>query len=162
MKEYKKNELFLNGLGIASIFICTTLLMIPAGVLGYLHLGDAMIMLFSSISRSSSAFLIGAIASFLADLVLAPQYAIFTFLIKGMEACLIAFLCKKLNKKHMSIAFFIGGIVVVLGYACTDFILTKQPALIFTSVGINSIQIGVSILIASLSSTLFYKIMKFK
>lgn len=100
----KKNPFILDSLGIASIFVCTSIFLIPVGMWGYITIGDAMIMLFASISYPLHAFFIGAIGSFLADLIFAPSYAIFTFFIKGAEAMIIAFYVSE-AKKHISFLF---------------------------------------------------------
>lgn len=156
----KKNPFILDSLGIASIFVCTSIFLIPVGMWGYITIGDAMIMLFASVSYPLHAFFIGAIGSFLADLIFAPSYAIFTFFIKGAEAMIIAFLCKR-SKKTYFIPFLIGGLAVIIGYACTDIFLTSQIISVFPSMGINSFQIGICILIAMCLTPLFHRFYHF-
>ena len=82
-------------LALASIFLAMITLVTMYGMVpivwGYLNLGDAMIMLSATILPISLAGLVGGIASALADLLGGySQYALFTLVIKGLEAMMVA------------------------------------------------------------------------
>lgn len=144
----KLKEIVFGAFGIAAIFILTAFISLPVANLGYINLGDAMIMLFASVLESSPlAFLISGIASCLSDIYLGfPQYAIFTFFIKGIEGLVVSLLASKIKKKLP--AFICGALIVVVGYALTDVFLTMQWASAFASIGMNSVQVVVSLMIA--------------
>ena len=93
----KLKEIVFGAFGIAAIFILTAFISLPVANLGYINIGDAMIMLFASVLESSPlAFLISGIASCLSDIYLGfPQYAIFTFIIKGLEGLLVSLLARR-------------------------------------------------------------------
>ncbi len=143
--------------GIASVFILTAFISLPIANLGYINLGDAMIMLFCSFFEASSlGFLVSGLASALSDLYLGfSQYALFTLLIKGCEGALIVLLRR--HRVPLSIAYLAGGLIVVIGYGLTDVFLTMQWASLIPSMAMNLIQISVSVLIASLLSKPFMK-----
>lgn len=152
----KIKQLAVGGSSIAIIFILSAFISFPAGNFGYLNIGDAFIMLFASILDTSLlAFLVSGIGSMMADIYLGySQYAIFTFLIKGMEGWIV----HKLVKKNHFLAYLCGGIIVVAGYALTDVILTSQWMMAFESIAFNSIQVIVSIIIAICLHQPFMKI----
>lgn len=152
----KLNKILLSGLGIAFVFILTAFVAFPIGVLGYINIGDAIILLFASIVSPMSAFFIGGIGSIMADFILAPQYAIFTFFIKGMEGALASYFIHRYM--HKNYGFWIGGCITVLGYAITDIVLSGQLYMALPSIGFNSIQIIICILIAYIGKPFLYKI----
>lgn len=154
----KLKEIVFGAFGIAAIFILTAFISLPIANLGYINIGDAMIMLFASVLESSPlAFLISGIASCLSDIYLGfPQYAIFTFLIKGMEGLLVSLIAHRIKKKLP--AFVCGAIIVVAGYAFTDVFLTMQWASAFASVGMNLIQVVISLMIAVLLNKPFTRV----
>lgn len=158
----KKEEIVRAGLGIAFVFIVTAFLSFPIGSFGYINIGDAVIMLFAMITTPFTSFFIGSIGSCLADFILAPQYAIFTFFIKGLEALIVSLLYKKWNVKFGRISFLIGGCIVIGGYALTDVILTQQPIMALTSIGFNAVQVIACIIIACIGSAFIKKIVKNK
>lgn len=144
----KLKEIVFGAFGIAAIFILTAFISLPIANLGYINIGDAMIMLFASVIESSPlAFLVSGIASTLSDIYLGfPQYAIFTFLIKGIEGLVVSLLARRIKKQLP--AFICGALIVVVGYAMTDVFLTMQWASAFASVGMNFVQVVVSLMIA--------------
>lgn len=154
----KIKEIVFGAFGIAGIFILTAFISLPVANLGYINIGDAMIMLFASVLESSPlAFLVSGIASCLSDIYLGfPQYAIFTFLIKGVEGLAVSFLACKMKKKLP--AYICGALIVVVGYALTDVFLTMQWASAFASVGMNLIQVAISLMIAMALNKPFVRI----
>lgn len=144
----KLKEIVFGAFGIAAIFILTAFISLPVANLGYINIGDAMIMLFASVLESSPlAFLVSGIASCLSDIYLGfPQYAIFTFLIKGFEGLIVSLLARKIKKKLP--AYVCGALIVIAGYALTDVFLTMQWASAFASIGMNFVQVAISLMIA--------------
>lgn len=144
----KLKEIVFGAFGIAAIFILTAFISLPVANLGYINIGDAMIMLFASVLESSPlVFLVSGIASCLSDIYLGfPQYAIFTFLIKGFEGLIVSLLARKIKKKLP--AYVCGALIVIAGYALTDVFLTMQWASAFASIGMNFVQVAISLMIA--------------
>lgn len=146
----------------AIIFIITAFIALPLGNIGYINLGDAIIMLSASILSPSLAFLVAAIGSSFADLYLGfPQYIFFTFIIKGLEAMLISKMLYKRDIKRPWI-FILGGILVVLGYALADIILTQNIYTGILSISFNSIQATCSVAFAYLLYQPFHAFIKKK
>jgi hypothetical protein len=77
-------KLALSGVFAAVIFILTAFVRIPLAT-GYIHLGDAAIFA-ACVYLGRNAALSAAAGSALADLIGYPQYAPFTFIIKGAMA----------------------------------------------------------------------------
>lgn len=125
----------------AMICVVTIVLAIPIAQ-GYINLSDTLIMLLAPFVLSSGAFLIGAIGCGLADIFLGyGQYAIFTFLIKAIEWAIIAYLCKKIPSKYKCfIAYPIGALWMVCGYALVDSLIAASIAYFPVSFIANSTQ----------------------
>ncbi len=96
MKQTKTYALIISALGMALVFLATYLIKIPNGIQGYFNLGDGFLMLFASFLNPWQAFLVGGVGSALADIVGGYGiYALPTLLIKGLEAWIIAYICKQ-------------------------------------------------------------------
>lgn len=137
------------------VCISTFFIQIPVPAThGYIHPGDALVILCGIFLNPISAFLAGGIGSCLADLF--GGYFIYipaTFLIKGLiaYACSMFFQTYKKHDTHSLIPVIICGIIdtlfVVIGYALFETILYgAKPALL--SIPPNFIQ-GLSGLIIS-------------
>lgn len=156
MHKTKKKEFIISALGIAFVFIVTSFLVFPLGSIGYINIGDAIILLFAGIVSPRAAFAIGGIGSCLADMMLAPQYMIFTFIIKGLEGYLAATFMSKYNDHSM----YLAGFVVIIGYALSDVFLTGQLYMALPSIGFNALQILFSILIAHIGRPFIKRLSK--
>lgn len=146
----KLRQMILGAFSCAIIFIITAFIALPLGNIGYINLGDTMIMLSASLLPPSIAFLVAALGSCFADLYLGfPQYMIFTFFIKGVEALIISKMLYHHETKRPWI-FILGGLIVVIGYALTDMILTQNVYTGLLSIGLNGIQATCSVVLAML------------
>lgn len=134
---------------MAMITLVTMFGMIPIAW-GYLNLGDTVIMLLASVLPASLMFNIGGIASGLADMLLAyPQYAFFTFVIKGIEGYLVAILFQKMKPKaRRYVPFLLAGFWIAIGYGLVDALLYQNIGVGVTSFGYNAIQGFVSAFLA--------------
>ena len=93
MKAMDVKDIVTAALGIALVFLATWLFKVPNGIQGYFNLGDGFLLLFASVLNPFLAFMVGGVGSALADLSGGyGMYAIFTLLIKGMEAVLVSWL----------------------------------------------------------------------
>lgn len=157
MKKITVKELILTALGIALVFLATFLLKIPNGLQGYIHSGDGFILLFSSILSPFSAFLIAGIGSAFADIAGGYAYfALFSLLIKGIEASLVSFLFQKSRVRFLS--YFAGSIIMIFGYFLTDAFINQSWQLALTGIPGNIIQAAIGILIAYLIYPIFIKL----
>lgn len=106
------------GLAIAITVLMTTIFSIPAVVYnGYINLGDVPVMLAGMIFGPIGAFIVGGIGSALSDIFLGyVNYALATFIIKGLEGVIASQLIKKSKNKYIIIVPLLSGIFMALGY----------------------------------------------
>lgn len=156
----KTNKIVLSGLGIATVFLMTVIVVIPISGMGYINVGDASLMLFSSVVTPSMGFLIGGVGSALADLYLGySQYALFTLIVKGLEGLLVVVLIRKLNFIPY-VALALGALLMVCGYYFADGIILGSFSASFAGVPANILQGTCSVIIASLAYKPFQKVAK--
>ncbi|MGL5541437.1 MAG: ECF transporter S component [Erysipelotrichaceae bacterium] len=146
-------------MALAGIFLFTAFFAFPISNLGYLNIGDALILLFASFFQPWLAFFIAGTASMMADLSLGfVSYALFTFVIKGTEGFVVAWLLRGKQKKVWWV--FLAGIGVMwIGYGIADVVLTQQPVMFLTSLGVNAIQAIGSYTLAMVAYPFFKKVM---
>lgn len=107
------------GILIAITVLMTTVVSIPiVGGNGYVNLGDMVIFIAALLLNRKSAFLVGGIGSFLADIFLGyTLYAPASLIIKGLEGFIAASLLNTaMGKKHSLMATLIAGVWMTLGY----------------------------------------------
>lgn len=116
MKNQPVSKLTALGLFAALIFVATYLLKIVLPI-GYIHLGDGMI-LAGAILLGPSAWLPAALGSVLADIMLGyTAYALPTFIIKGEVGLIAGLLLKRIRHLGGVVLVFIGvEILMVAGY----------------------------------------------
>ncbi len=150
----KKTNLYvLCALGMATIFILTSIIAIPLPQFGYINLGDSGIFVFASILPAPLAFLAGGIGSALGDIYLGyTQYALFTLIIKGLEALCVSIIWKSIPKKVRPLSFLVGLLIMVCGYYLTDAFLYGNFIVAFGSVPFNLLQGFISVVVASILS----------
>ncbi len=144
-------QLTLAGVLAALVFIATAFLAIPIPTgYGYLHLGDTFVYLCGALMGPIGA-LPAAIGSLLADIAAGyAMYAVPTFIIKGLDAFVVAStlvvlrknaIDNKLKAIHLSIAALFGGVVMVLGYFLTEaFLLGYGFTVAIANVFPNAVQ----------------------
>ncbi|MEG0841393.1 MAG: ECF transporter S component [Erysipelotrichaceae bacterium] len=157
----KRNEIVIYGMGIAVVFVSTFFVKIPNAIDGYMNLGDGMIMLFASIASPLGAFLIGGVGSAMADLVGGyPHYILFTLLIKGFEAIVISILYRRLPKKIKYLSYFVGSIIMVVGYFFAKWYLKASMLVALSGVPENILQSTIGMIIALLCIKKFVQVAK--
>lgn len=155
MNNHEIKKIVLCGFGMAVIFVLTAFVAIPIGQFGYVNLGDTGVMLFASILNPALAFLVGGVGSAAADMFLGfTQYALFTFVIKGLEALLIAIVAKKIKGNLRAFGYLLGLIVMVLGYYLADSLLFGYITAL-GGVGFNFMQGVICCIIASVAQIFF-------
>ncbi len=166
MKDKTIKKLVFAALFAALSCVATMVIRIPTPIGGYIHAGDAVVLL--------SAFLLGpwwgaaaaGLGSGLADLI--AGYGLYvpgTFAIKFIVALLAGFLlgCKSVKSPlaRAIIAGVIGEIVMVLGYLAYEALILGYGAAAVGGVPMNCIQgafgvIAGSALYVALSKTKFF------
>lgn len=114
------------GLMAALVTVGTMLIQIPTGVSGYVHLGDSMVYFSGIIFGPVLGGLAAGLGSFLADVLSGyAVYAVPTFIIKALDAAVIALIYKLIAGHTASatrkmtayvIAFFGGSVIMASGY----------------------------------------------
>jgi uncharacterized membrane protein len=122
---------------------------------GYFNVGETAIYIAALIFGPLVGALAGGIGAAIADGLLAPQFAVGTLIIKGLEGALVGFLAIKLRKvihnRNVSsaIAMVIGGLEMVLGYFLYEQLVLGYPlAAALVEVPFNLVQMAVGLAIA--------------
>ena len=116
------NKIVIASLLAALCCVATMIIKIPSPLKGYLNLGDCVVLLSGWLLSPVYGFLAAGMGSALADLFSGyVEYALATFIIKGLMAILAHFCFKKLHKKiRHTPSRIVGGIlaetVMILGY----------------------------------------------
>ena len=122
---------------IASLTLAVS---IPVANVGYLNFGDVFVLLGAAYLSPLLAFLAAGIGSALADVLMSyTHYALFTFLIKGLEGGLVAYLFSRNSKRHFT-NFLCGALLMAGGYALTDLFLYNNMQVFWLSLAINMLQ----------------------
>ena len=112
------------------------------GTQGYIHLGDSIIYLTAFALGGSAAAFAGAIGGAIADLLVAPVYAIPTCIIKGLAGFISGYIftrCKNKSKGKI-LAFISGGIIITIGYYIAELIMTSSTVVPLAGMPYNIIQ----------------------
>ena len=132
---------------------------IPYGNGGYIHPGDAFVLLSGIILGSVYGGFAAAIGSMMADLLSGyPQYVIATFIIKFLAAAFGAYSYRKIRARSVVVAGIFGGLIVTLGYFITDSILSGSVVTGFVGVPFNILQNIMGIILASIILPLLLKV----
>jgi uncharacterized membrane protein len=123
---------------------------------GYLNIGDTIVMTSGLLLGPAGAFFVGGVGSAMVDVVLAPQYAPITLLVKGCEGLVVSLIshdgkpANRLRPRDI-LALVCGAIVMLVGYFIGEAWLLMVgigPALL-ELIGVNSIQVAVGALVAA-------------
>lgn len=151
----KKNTTFyLVLLALFSALTCvlTVFVQIPMGV-GYVNFGDSLILIAASVTGPVGGMVVGALGSSLADVFSGyVLYAPFTAVIKGAEGLVCGLLYQKAFASTRPVvrrllSTLLSGVIVVLGYYLTDWILYGFSAALWNFVS-GPIQVGASVVVA--------------
>lgn len=112
----------------ALTFVATVIISIPMASTsgGYINFGDTIIFVASAILGPLGGLVSGAIGSVIADLIYAPQYALITLIVKGLEGLLAGLVISAIRKAFKDkkwvdyvafiTGFIVGALFMVLGY----------------------------------------------
>ncbi|MHA1106368.1 MAG: ECF transporter S component [Promethearchaeota archaeon] len=151
-----KNSLIISIIGIFAAFICALTFIVPITIpatQGYINLGDIGVMISGLLFGPIIGGITGGIGSALADLFIAPIYAVPTLIIKGLEGFFVGLIANP--KKHYLkpnyrdfLAVIFGGLVMVFGYFIVEIILYGFPSALFEFFFNGAIQFGLGVLSA--------------
>ena len=147
------------GLMAALTCFATYLIRVPSPT-GYIHPGDAFVILSGVILGPLYGPLSAGIGSMLADLLAAyPQYAIATFIIKALTALISSLIYRYFKRRIFSIiiAGVFGGIVVTLGYFTVDYFMYGLGGAL-SGIPLNAVQNVFGIVLSTLLYPLLYRI----
>lgn len=146
-----KSTVTLKKLVMAALFaalacVATMSIKIPTpGTSGYIHPGDAIVILAGVVLGPAWGFLAGGIGSAMADLLGGYfVYVPITFVIKGLVSLCSALLYRKVGKNSKSryIAVILGGVADIIlvagGYCLCEYFIYEAGA--FASVPANLVQ----------------------
>lgn len=139
---------------IAALFtaitaVCTACISVPMpGGAGYVHFGDAIIMLAACLLPFPYALFVGSIGGAIADLIAFPVYAPFTFVVKLLLALCYSSKKDKIVCVRNIIAFIPTAIITIVGYYLAEVMLSGNwvSPILGTMPG-NAIQVAGSIVI---------------
>ena len=141
-------QIVINALFIALTAILTIFISIPIGNQGgYFNVGDTIIVVASLLFGPIPGAIIGGVGSMIADLFVAPSYAIFTLIIKSLEGFLIGFLYKKARLNYI-LASLIGLVSIVINYYFVGVLFYESFILPFIDTFYNFIQITISFVLS--------------
>lgn len=124
---------------------------IPYGNGGYIHPGDAFVLLSGIILGPLYGGFAAGIGSLMADLLNGyPQYAIATLLIKFLAALIGGYSYRQIRKGSVILAGVLGGIIVTLGYFAYDSFLYGSVGAGLAGVPFNLLQNVMGIILASI------------
>ena len=111
-KALQVNTIPLIAIMTAVTTVLTMLVKIPTPIRGYLNLSDTMIYFSAYAFGPWVGGIIGGLGPALSDLISGyPQWAIFTFVIDGLQAVLVGLLVKKFNPANI----IIGSVIAAYG-----------------------------------------------
>ncbi|MBQ9988365.1 MAG: ECF transporter S component [Clostridia bacterium] len=146
MKSFAARQMIYGAMTSVLVMITTAFIRIP-GPLGYIHLGDAVVLL-SAVYVGRPAVLGSAIGAALADILSGfPLYAPITAVIKAGMALLA---CRGAGKRRW-LYFVMAALFMAAGY-CVYECFIYGPAMAVTAVPFNLVQGTAAVLIGGLLS----------
>jgi uncharacterized membrane protein len=148
-------------LPVAAIFAAVTCILtfiVPFTIpttQGYINLGDIGVMISGLLFGPIIGGIAGGFGSALTDIFLAPQYALPTLIIKGLEGFIVGLISNprknylKINYKDF-IGVIIGGTIMVVGYFIAEIILYGFPSALFELFFNGAVQFGLSAIVSLL------------
>jgi len=121
---------------------------------GYLNIGDTIVMISGLLLGPIGGLIAGGVGSAMADIIVAPQYAPITLVVKGCEGLVVGLISRsKRPAKRIQIrdivALVCGAIVMLAGYFIAESVLFGTGPAWLELLGVNSIQVTVGIVVAA-------------
>ena len=133
----------------AVVFVLTLVIQIPTPAKGYIHLGDTGVFFSAFAFGPWVGAIAGGLGTGLADAAAGyPQWAIFSFLIHGLQGLVAGWFYRRWPTTWGLIsAAVIGGAIVVAGYLFAGMILSGIAAAL-AEVPLNIIQVAAGAVVA--------------
>ena len=112
-----------------------TFIRIPGINTQYYNLGEVVIYTLAILFGKKLGAVVGGIGSALVDLIIAPIWAPFTLIIKGLEGWVVGSLAEAENFKRNLSAIFFGAHIMIIGYFLVVWLLYDWPAALTEIVG---------------------------
>lgn len=163
-RDKKTSLIVTTALLTALVLICTLILKVPVGPDCYIHLGDAVILLAVILLPRGYACFAGAVGATLADLMGGFAFwAPWTFAVKLLFILVFGFFLDRSRKNASEktllgvpvielIGLVVSGIVAVVGYFLSEYMLFGNWIPAATCIPFNIIQVTVAAIIAELLS----------
>ena len=149
-KDKKTSILVTTALLTALVLVCTLLLKIPVGPDCYIHLGDAVILLAVILLPRPYACFAGSVGATLADLIGGFAFwAPWTFVVKLLFVLIAGFF---FDHSRRYTGYVVGGLVAVIGYFLSEYMLFGAWIPAATCIPFNCIQVAVAAVIAEVLS----------
>ena len=110
------------------VLTCYPSIPIPATTEGYLHFGDSVIYLAACFLPTPLAIIAGSLGGGLADFILAPQFIIYTVIIKAFISLPFSNKSSNILTKRNLLILPISGIITVSGYFFAEWIMAGSFA----------------------------------
>lgn len=131
----------LTALMSALIFVLTWIPRFPLGATGgYVHLGDAGITFAAAAFGPWVAMVAGGLGTALADLIGYPQWAIFSFIVHGVQGAVLALIIRKNLTWVTAVLATLASIVIVAGGYFLAGIILQGVATSLLEVPFNAVQ----------------------
>ena len=146
-KAIQVNTIPLIAIMTAVTTVLTMFVKIPTPTRGYLNLSDTMIFFSSYAFGPWVGGIIGGLGPALSDLISGyPQWAIFTFIIDGLQAVLVGLLVREFKPANVVIGSLVAGVWKVFGYFIAGGILSGLGPALGEIIG-NSFQMVVGLIV---------------
>ncbi|MFW6306644.1 MAG: ECF transporter S component [Bacillota bacterium] len=132
---------------IAIVAVATYFFKIPGLNTSYYNLGELCIFTIAIVFGHKAGFIAGSMGSALIDLLVAPVWAPFTFVIKGLEGWVVGKIAEPGNMYRNIVAVIVGGHIMIVGYALAVWILYGWPS-VLPEIGGNYGQAAVGAIVA--------------
>lgn len=116
---------------------------IAVGAGGYVHPGDAFIYLAACLLPAGYAMAAGALGGAMADLLVAPVWAPYTFVVKALlSLCFSSRKSDRIVTARNALGTVPAAVVTVGGYYIAEVVMTKSFLVPVASMGFNAVQAG--------------------
>lgn len=148
MRNLSTRDLTIMALLAALVTVSTMVITIPIPATGgYLNLGDSVIFLAAILFGWRYGLVAGGLGAALADLLVAPMFALPTLIVKGFMGFIVGKLADKSDNNLLNfrniLALVVGALWMAAGYYIAEVIMFKSFQTPLVEVGPNIIQ-GIS------------------
>lgn len=161
MRDNRAFKIVICALFAALTCVATWFIKIPLPVVGYINLGDCVVLLAAFVLGPVYGAVAGGIGSALADLLAGyAAYVPATFIIKALMGLVSGYIFFS-NKKHSYVSMLLGGIVseiiMVSGYLLYEMFIMNYGAAAIANIPFNAVQGVIGITVSVILYAIFKK-----